>query len=1113
MAINKENVRRLLKQFNFRTLFIEELGWDSFESSHRINVKDISFTLEAVAQKRGVQIFVCQPGDDGQIPDYNMRRKIENQVVKIAYEHLIIYIDTNKTTQRWQWVSREPGKPVGNREELFDVSKSGEALVQKLDGIAIKFEEEDALMLTGVTRKIKDTFDREKVTKKFYVGFKAELNGFIKFLEGIPDNELEKWYASVMLNRLMFIYFIEKQGFLNDDLDYLKTKLKQSKDTGKDLYYREFLWPLFFEGFALKEGDRKPATRKLLGKVPYLNGGLFLKHQIEKLHGKDINIPDKAFTRLFTFFDKYKWHLDDRPIASGDEINPEILGYIFEKYTNQKQMGAYYTKEDITEYIGKNTIIPYIFDEAKRQCKIAFDKDGSVWKLLQDDPDRYIFDAVRCGVINRNGKEIAESDLPDFVQQGMHDPKARMFEKRYNLGDAQFFDNEGNSLTLPTETWREYVERRKRCLDLRSKLGKGDIQDINDLITYNLDIRQFAQDIIVNCEGPELLRAFWKSIKKVTVLDPTCGSGAFLFAALSILEPLYDACLDRMQAFIEELDTSGKHHPEKFGDFRKVLDRIKQHPNRRYFILKSIIINNLYGVDIMEEATEICKLRLFLKLAAQLESPDNIEPLPDIDFNIRAGNTLVGYATAKNVRKAMTDAGGSGQTRLVDEDELISYSRFVDKLEDVEALVKLFRQQQTELDGEIPPDLKDKLQVKLKVVGDELNRYLATEYGVSISKKRAFKKWLESHKPFHWFVEFYGIMSKGGFDVIIGNPPYVEYSKVKKEYEVINYSCLSCGNIYAIVIENSLDLCNDNGRFGMIVQNSIVSTDRMLPIIDHIQAKWNLVVSNFDDRPAKLFTGMNHMKGSIVIAFQSKTCMQSTSEFIRWPEVYRSNLFSVITNIGLKKATLLSKHIPKIGNPIEINVLGKLSKHNPLAKILKGEHLVYCHRIASYFVKAVDYIPYFWNEKDGQKKSDDYKIFKTSNSNNQKVLLCILNSSIFYYTWHVFEDGYHCGKSFIGNFPCNFSFTKVIQNKLVHFGKEVTKDYRCNSFRRETEYTKTGKVIYDELYPKKSKPIIDRIDQVLAQHYGFTDEELDFIINYDIKYRMGRGAGNGKDAK
>ena len=99
----------------------------------------------------------------------------------------------------------------------------------------------------------------------------------------------------------------------------------------------------------------------------------------------------------------------------------------------------------------------------------------------------------------------------------------------------------------------------------RRKLAAGEVHDINDLITLNLDIRQFAQDVIANCEGPDLLRAFWHAIEDVTILDPTCGSGAFLFAALNILEPLYKACLDRMEAFVEDLDRSGeKHRPEKF---------------------------------------------------------------------------------------------------------------------------------------------------------------------------------------------------------------------------------------------------------------------------------------------------------------------------------------------------------------------------------------------------------------------------------------------------------------------------------------------------------------------------------------------------------------------
>ena len=115
-------------------------------------------------------------------------------------------------------------------------------------------------------------------------------------------------------------------------------------------------------------------------------------------------------------------------------------------------------------------------------------------------------------------------------------------------------------------------------------MSNGEIDDINAFITDNLDIHQFAQDVIENCEGPDLLRAFWKAITGVTILDPTCGSGAFLFAALNILEPLYEACLDRMEVFLDELEhTRETPRAERFRDFRKVLEDINRHPNRRYF--------------------------------------------------------------------------------------------------------------------------------------------------------------------------------------------------------------------------------------------------------------------------------------------------------------------------------------------------------------------------------------------------------------------------------------------------------------------------------------------------------------------------------------------------
>ena len=762
--LNVRETHQYLKDSDFETLF-NELGWDNHTQTLSVTVDETEYQLTAIAQKRGMVVFECvATGADEHIPDYAARRKIQKQVAKSLHEHFIIYTDAEKTTQIWQWVKREQGKPDACREHRYNSNEqSGESLIQKLRTIAFSFQEEEGITITDVTGRVRASFDVERVTKRFYDHFKKEHTAFLKFLNGIPDEDMQRWYASVMLNRLMFIYFIQKKGFLNNDVDYLHNKLTESKGKGSNRYYKEFLCPLFFEGFAKPEAERSSEMRRLLGKIPYLNGGIFQKHQIETLHGENIEIPDKAFEKLFTFFEQYQWHLDERPLRNDDEINPDVLGYIFEKYINQKQMGAYYTKEDITDYISKNTIIPFLFDKARKSCKIAFEGDSSVWKLLQDDPDRYIYDAVKTGV---------KKELPPEIAIGIDDVCKRTDWN--TLADSDY--------ALPTEIWREVVARRQRYETVRSKLANGEVHDINDLITYNLNIRQFAQDVIENCEGPELLRAFWKAITEVTILDPTCGSGAFLFAALNILEPIYEACLDRMQTFLDEAGAISESRPNqvagisksrpsrRYNDFREVLERIAQHPNREYFVLKSIIINNLYGADIMEEAVEICKLRLFLKMVAQIEDVKQIEPLPDIDFNVQAGNTLVGFATYAQVEKAVTDKFDFDDTM----------KRIEERTEDVEYLFEQFRKQQTELGGAVTPIDKQALQDKLQVLEDELNTYLAGEYNIDPNKKVAYQNWLDSHKPFHWFIAFYGILKNGGFDVIIGKPAVCRIQQSKE---------------------------------------------------------------------------------------------------------------------------------------------------------------------------------------------------------------------------------------------------------------------------------------------------------------------------------------------
>ena len=730
MQINRQETRQYLKESDFQPLFIQELGWDNHSQTLNIPIDETEYTLTAIAEKRGMVVFECAATEtEGRIPDYATRRKIQKQVAKSVHEHFIIYTDAEKTIDIYQWVKREQGKPDACREHRYNRDEqSGESLIQKLQAIAFTFEEEEDLSLIDVTERVGTAFYAERVTKKFYDRFKKEHDAFLKFLNGIPDEEMQKWYVSVMLNRLMFIYFIQKKSFLDNDPNYLRNKLTESQANGANRYYKEFLCPLFFEGFAKPEDERNREVKRLLGKIPYLNGGIFQKHQLETLHGENIKIPDQAFEQIFNFFEQYDWHLDDRPLRNDNEINPDVLGYIFEKYINQKQMGAYYTKEDITEYISKNTIIPFLFDKARKACKIAFEGDAFVWNLLQEDPDRYIYDAVKKGFYDAEKKGV-KKDLPSEIAIGIDDVSKR----------TEWNTSADPDYALPTEIWRETIARWQRYETVRSKLANGEVRDINDLITYNLDIRQFAQDVIENCEGPELLRAFWKAITEVTILDPTCGSGAFLFAALNILEPLYEACLDRMQVFLEELGDSPESRPSrKYSDFREILNRIDQHPNRAYFILKSIIINNLYGVDIMEEAVEICKLRLFLKMVAQIEDVQQIEPLPDIDFNVQAGNTLVGFATYQQVENAVTGRLDFNNTM----------NRIKEKAEDVEHLFEQFRKQQTELGGTVTPTDKQALQNKLQVLEDELNIYLAGEYKVDPNKASAYQDWLNFTQTF-----------------------------------------------------------------------------------------------------------------------------------------------------------------------------------------------------------------------------------------------------------------------------------------------------------------------------------------------------------------------------
>ncbi|BCB97071.1 hypothetical protein JZK55_19930 [Dissulfurispira thermophila] len=1127
MSFDFVRARPLLQSADLKRLFIEELGWEPCHNTIAIPVNDTNYELKAIAEKKGFVVWQ-HTSHDNRLPDHNTRLKLERKLSETSFEHLIVFLSSDKSRQLWMWVKREPSRPLRPRTFEYMSNQPGDSLLTKLQHLYISLEEEEqGISITQVAQRARTAFDVERVTKRFYDRFKKEHAKFLDFIEAIPIPEDREWYASVMLNRLMFLYFIQKKGFLDGDPHYLRNRLRMMQARfGKDRFYsfyRYFLLRLFHEG--LGKIKHSPELEELLGRVPYINGGIFDVHPVEEKYGHDIQIPDSAFESIFDYFDEYDWVLDpERSIksASGrEEINPDILGYIFEKYINQKEMGAYYTKEDITEYISKNTIIPFIFDRVKSRCKSAFENsDGkTIWNILQENPDRYIYHAVRHGITwdVYNDRPLGRPlSLPENIANGLNPSTLHNI-----VGEVESINDiltiklrkdwnkpAPSEYALPTEIWREVIARRQRYEEVKKKILSGEIRDINDFITYNLDIRQFAQDVIANCESPELLRAFWGAIRDITVLDPTCGSGAFLFTALNILEPLYESCLDRMEEMLK--DEAAKHNGKvkytphgypllphkKMEDFSNILEMVENHPNRQYFIYKSIILNNLYGVDIMEEAVEICKLRLFLKLAAQVDpDPDKpnfgIEPLPDMDFNIRAGNTLVGFARYEDVERAVT-------TKFDFEN---SMQKITTKAADLQQAFDAFRRYQTEGDGIVPPEHKQEIRSRLKALEEELNKYLAGEYGIDVNKRSQYEQWLKTHQPFHWFIEFYGIVhEKGGFDVIIGNPPYVEYNKVKKQYTIKGYETEECGNLYAFVVERGDQLLVKQGDLGLIVPISLPSTPRMEPVRKILTQNSDFTwCSTYADRPGSLFTGV-HQKLSIILFKKSLTNTQNmllTTAYKHWyskeNKDERKHLMEVLIYYPSTDNSLCWL---KGGSSIEKEIIRKIaSQQCAISKNFHGQSSFYLAMRMMYWGKCFTELM----------ASNEYKKIQTTTELDKKILVSVFNSTLYFWFWEIISDGWHITSKELDSFLLDLNqMSTFIKAPLSEFTDKLMEDLdnkKCYVGTKQTKY---------EYYHKLSKPIIDEIDCVLARHYGFTEEELDFIINYDIKYRMGITA-DGED--
>jgi len=628
---------------------------------------------------------------------------------------------------------------VGANERLHTAA-------ERIAMLEVPDPETSALELQSLHDK---AFDVEEITKQFYRDYVQVFSNLCDDID--KRNRRRKVYrrrgsdpqtdAQELLDRLMFLYFIQKKGWLDDRRDYLRKHFEAhyEHDPEGTSFYTDFLFPLFV---TLSNEDAEIRSQ---GDIPFLNGGLFEESADAPLAGQLV-VGNDVFRSIFDdLLERYNFTVrEDTPLDVEVAIDPEMLGQVFENLVlgiekgvdRRKATGSYYTPRVIVHFMCRQALKEYLAGES--------------------------------------GLE------PSSIEALM------------DVGPAE-------QLT-PTE-----------------------VAGLGEMIT-----------------GPQarLLRGL---VKDARVLDPAVGSGAFLVGMLY-----------QMVALTRLLDVR-LHGQERV-----------QRRNYDYDLKRGLIERNLYGVDIQPEAVRICELRLWLSLMVEYQRAhtEPVPPLPNLSYRVRVGDSLIERLFGEPVQLDEL-AGDTMARQLVDRIQTEKQAYF--KEPDLEekrrrelrilahmceltaTLVGAKRGQVLQkMSAQVPPmgdaflskdlrKLKGNFEAELaryaglveqaKAVYDKVKAMQGGELPAETRDVDALRAQLGL--SFIWRLDFAEVFAeKGGFDVVIANPPYVRMEEIKELKTDLkrNYPAVYGGraDLYVYFYHLGLDMLHKNGILTFISSNKFM---------------------------------------------------------------------------------------------------------------------------------------------------------------------------------------------------------------------------------------------------------------------------------------------------
>ena len=567
-------------------------------------------------------------------------------------------------------------------------------------------------------------------------------------------------------------------------------------------------------------------------------------------------------------------------------------------------------------------------------------------------------------------------------------------------------------------------------------------------------IRQFVTTHDASQLG-ELKEYIDQKLYDVKICDPAIGSGAF---PMGLLRELF-FCRSAIEPNIVENAANIKRH---------------------------IIQNNIYGVDIERGAVDIARLRFWLSLIVDEKSP---EALPNLDFKIMQGNSLLEQYKGVDLSTMTEKKIGAGESLTFFDSMLDVYRKNLrDKLTEYYAC----------------PEHDKKMQLR-KDIADIVKQELV-EQGIHIdfedmdlSANSQFFLW---HT---WFHDVFSRPSKEGFDIVIGNPPYgAKYDNQTKRYYKNTYVTansirgLQKGSLdtYTLFIELGYNLLRKNGRFAYIVPISLTSSDSLTGVHRLLMGNCDTIyISSYAVRPKPVFENAV-VNTSILLFKKTETPCQylfSTKMHRRGNEFELQRLIDNLQFVDVKGQTLYGR-IPKIGSEIEKTILNKLFNYTKLGSLIKtsGSPIIYRFAGGRYFKVVTNY----------STGSSAERTIYFANSKIADAVGCVLSSSLSFWFYQIFSDNLNWKTYEIENFTVPQLSAEDI-DYLDKLYSRYLSDIEAKANIRITSGESTYNVdSFKEYKIVRSKAIIDEIDDYICPLYGLTQEETDFIKNYELEFRL-----------